>query len=410
MPRWLPSWIARSLRPLRRALGMLRDASYRITFLVVERLTPVRDDVWCFCTWPNYGHTLDNPRGVFEVVRHDAGIQKVVLLRTPLPPTTQEPTSVRFVHAESWRGAYHLARARVVLLGYGMTAITSYSRHLSAPRHLVIRLGHGIILRQVGRFDKSGHPWEAETRHYAATICSSESDCRCQQQAYAPVPRAWLVGQPRNDTILAPDAALPTDFREHLDSFDRRVSGRRVVLYAPTWRLDPKRIHRFSAPEVRALTGVLERHGAVLAIHGHPNADWKALFREIPASPAVISVRDLPEINVLLRRVDVLITDYSSVYLDFVMLDRPIIHFAYDLQEYKAQRGFFYEPEDAFAGTCAQTFEDLLEALDVALTHPEFERERRERVRAQFHSHGPNSGAAVARHVRDLVVEMRARR
>ena len=395
---------------LRHALGKVRDSLFKAAYNAFDRLLPVRDDYWCFVTWPGYGHTLDNPRAVFEEVRTDPGITKIILLRDRLPPTVTEPGAVRFVYAESLAGTYYLARSRVVLLGYALTSSATYAKLLRAPRHLIIHLGHGIPLKRVGRLVASEKFWLEETVHYAALPCSSETDRAIQLDAFAPTPRGWLTGLPRNDTILKPDAALPADFRGHLASLDARLAGRRLVLYAPTWRNDSRTLYLFSKKEVDAFTSMLRRHEAVLGIHGHPNSDWRRLFKEIPDSPVVMSVRDLPEINVILRRVDVLITDYSSVYVDFLLLNRPIIHFAYDLERYQAERGFFYTPEEAFGGPCARTFDELLHAVDQALTDPNVGRQKRDEARRLFHTHGPDSAANVASKIRDLVVESRGQR
>ena len=87
-----------------------------MVFQLFDRLLRVRDDYWCFCTWDRHPHTLDNPRAVFEEVKDDPSIRKIVLQKVPGERTAGR--NVRFVAAESVAGAYYLARSRMVLTGY----------------------------------------------------------------------------------------------------------------------------------------------------------------------------------------------------------------------------------------------------------------------------------------------------
>ena len=391
-------------RSLRRVAARLRDAALAVAFRIFDRLLPVKDDYWCFCTWSGYGHTLDNPRAVFEAMRDMPHITRVILLRSEIEAATAEPDNVRFVFCESLRGAYYLARSRVVFLGYSMPAIASYARWLTAPRHKIIFLGHGVTgLKKVGHFDGGDRDWTEETRHFAATICSSTEEGELLSKAFAPVPTCWNTGLPRNDIILSESDALPVDYRAFRASFDDRVGNRRVVLYAPTWRLGFSAPYVFDKEEVRSLTSLLTHHDAVLAIHGHPNADWKKLFRQMPSSDRILSVRDIPDINIILPRADVLITDYSSVFLDFLLLDRPIIHFAYDLELHRSHDRFFGDPESIFAGTCAQTFSQLMNALNEALSAGDREQRLRASVRDRFHQHRSHCARQVVSHVEQLL-------
>ena len=67
-------------------------------------------------------------------------------------------------------------------------------------------------------------------------------------------------------------------------------------------------------------------------------------------------------------------------------------------------------PEEAFSGPCARTFDDLLHAVDQALTDPDVGRQKRDEARRLFHTHGPDSAANVASKIRDLAVQFRGRR
>ncbi|CAN5540569.1 N/A [soil metagenome] len=378
-----------------------------LVFRICERVLPARSDHWCFCTWPGaYPHTLDNPRAVFEEVKDDASIVKIILVRRPLDecnPSMLEGTRVLLVHAETLRAVYYLAVSRVVLLGYGIGGMTSYSRFLTT-KHSIVQLWHGIPLKRIGKLFPGEPWWDAETRKYAATVCSSARDGAIMAQAFAPIPpdRVWQTGLPRHDLITRQEAALPTDYREQLVVLRARLAGRRLVLYAPTWRERGAGMYEFTPEEQGLLSTVLAAEGAVLGIRGHSNVRSKLPDDDQPAADRIIYLNDFPDVNVVLRLTDVLITDYSSLYIDFLPLRRPILHFTYDIDTYVTERGFLYALDDALASVPFRTFPDLLARLTDALQKQDIDPTRHAQAMRLFHDHGDRPALDVAKRIRQL--------
>ena len=138
--------------------------------------------------------------------------------------------------------------------------------------------------------------------------------------------------------------------------------GRRVVLYAPTFR--GERITLARDPnelDLAALHGVL---GAdhVLLLRSHPFVRSRAA-----ADPAlgsfVIDVSDWPDINELMLVSDVLVTDYSSAMYEFALLGRPMAFFTPDAAEYLEERGFYLDFPADLPGPAFTRSEDLAEYL-----------------------------------------------
>ncbi|HEX6925882.1 MAG TPA: CDP-glycerol glycerophosphotransferase family protein [Longimicrobiaceae bacterium] len=381
----------------RKALAHARARAIRAAFDLFSLVTPVRSDFWCFCTWEGYAHTLDNPRALFEEVKNDSRIRKIILQKSKSPPSTVEGTRVTFVAAESLYGAYLLARSKVLVTGYALRGVSSYSSRIRPGRHDLIQLWHGIPLKRIGRLFPHETWWEKETPHYSAIVCSSERDREIMAQAFAPIPmdRVWLTGLPRNSLILKEESALPADYRSALAHLDSLLDGRRLVIYAPTWRERPESLYSFSEEEQDVLACLLRRHNAVLGVRGHANVRHRSVYRDMRESEAIISLNEFADVNVILRRGHVLVTDYSSIYIDFLLLDRPIIHFAYDLEAYVRERGFLYDLDDAFGGACCTTFDHLLTELERALVDSDHCRERRLKARRLFHTHSTDAAAAV---------------
>ena len=134
--------------------------------------------------------------------------------------------------------------------------------------------------------------------------------------------------------------------------------GRRVILYAPTFR--GERITVARDPTDLDLGTLFRALGD----------DHVVLFRSHPfvgARPAghpalagfVIDVSDHPELNDLMLVSDVLVTDYSSAIFEFALLGRPIVLFAPDLAAYEAERGFYFDYRSSVPGPILASSEDL---------------------------------------------------
>lgn len=369
-------------------------------------MLPADDRVWVFCSWERHYHTLDNPRAVLEAVADDPSVTAVVLQKARSPSGEDRDTPrLRFVRAESLRGAWYLARARVVVLAFGLRGLSSYAAGISR-KHLVVQLWHGIPLRRIGRLFSRETWWAAETPKYAAMVASSERERGNLAEAFAPVPaeQIWVTGLPRNDFFLGDESALPPDYRAHLAELRRQLAGRRLVLYAPTWRDNEADHYRFSPEERQRFAEVLRRHHAVLGVRGHSNVRHLSTYTAGSDVAEIVSMNQYPDVNVVLRETAVLVTDYSSIYLDFVQTGRPVLHFTYDFDDYLSKRiGFFYELDEAFAGPPLLTFDQLLPRLEEALGSGVTDLGRYQRVHDLFHQHPGGSGASVARRIKGLL-------
>jgi CDP-glycerol glycerophosphotransferase (TagB/SpsB family) len=295
----------------------------------------------------------------------------------------------RAVQATGPRALLVGTRARAVLVSHSRrdVGLLGYSR-----LRRFIQLTHGVGPKTMG-YAKRGADvavLDRETSTYAHVVCSSDLEATFWERGYrVPLADIWPTGVPRNDLLVEP--ADPRLAERH------PVLRGRTVLYAPTFRDWALLEDYLPIPRMdpAALLALLERHDATLLIRPHYyEADAARATIDRVASPRVQSADDsiFGDTNELLKHVDVLITDYSSIYMDFLLLDRPVIFNPVDLQEYEAQRGFFFCYGDHTPGPKTVTEADFLAALDVELRGADPYREDRARTRALFHAH-PSGGA-----------------
>ena len=203
-------------------------------FIMLEHLLAKKDNYWCFCAWGRHFHTLDNPRAVFERVKNDADIRKIVLVKNDPRQNDLEGKNVVFVDADSLLGAFYVARSKVILLAYSLSCLSQYSRHITT-RHAIIQLWHGIPLKKIGKLFPGEKFWEKETFKYSATISSSKKDREVMAAAFSPIKpeTVWLTGLPRNEIIMMSEQKLPPDYKAHLAQLRDSIGDRRFILYAP---------------------------------------------------------------------------------------------------------------------------------------------------------------------------------
>lgn len=346
---------------------------------------------------------MDNPRAIFEEVKHDASIVKIILQKPSHKRSNIliEGKNVVVVNVESLRGAYYLASSKLILTGYGLAGLCSYAS-LITTRHKIAQLWHGIPLKRIGKLFPGERYWDAETIKYSATVCSSEQDQTIMAAAFAPLSKenVWLCGLPRNDLFLKPETQLPGDYLEQLNALRHRLAGRRLVLYAPTWREGENGIYAFSTEQLQQLDNVLQQHNAALGIRAHANRRLQNAYLE--GSNAIFFANDFPDVNVLLRITDVLVTDYSSIYIDFLLTGRPILHFTYDIDSYVKERGFLYDLDQAVASTWFVSFDDLITKLDQALGNKSFDAQQYTQSKNLFHTHAEHSARATTERLRAM--------
>lgn len=168
-------------------------------------------------------------------------------------------------------------------------------------------------------------------------------------------------GYPRNDALSASSEMLTGNLKRQLGIPD----GKKIMLYAPTWRDNEfyeKGKYRFEfqfdldrwKEEFGDDWVLLSRMHYLVA----ENFDFSACEGTVYDASAYPDIRDLYLIS------DLMITDYSSVFFDFAVLNRPIVFFMYDLEQYRDQlRGFYIDIEKEAPGPIAETEDELFDAI-----------------------------------------------
>lgn len=359
------------------ALNTARDAEFnpiKPDLLSPEQMAdrdldePKRDDWWVFPVCAYDGNLSGNDRAVFEAVRHDPSIRKIVLTRAK--PFNLDGANVDVYPLMSREAQEVLLRSRVIFIKHSPSINVVFP--LSSERRLFIGLWHGIPFKRIGTasLDTQARLDQLMEEHskFSCVISSSPTDQLAMLAGFQPLSpdKIWVTGLPRNDFVMRDFDALPPDMQREETALQEQLNGKKLVLFCPTFRNDPQRPgYQFSPEELAELGRWLSANHAILGIrehmadHGQTYSDQMQgdHFLPLPAS-------QFANVEVLYRVSDCLLTDYSSCFFDYMLTGKPAISFAYDLERYRDnERGTFYDLEAVFPGPVCRDFRQLLAAL-----------------------------------------------
>ena len=355
---------------LAKLLGAALARLYLLPVYFLSGFVPRRPNLWVFGSWGGQ-RFADNSAALFihcherldddaELVwiSHRPSIVREVRARGYAAHWWWSPSSIACcaragVHLFDCFGKdsnYWLSRGALLVNLWSGVPLKSFERDIDNPASRYYRLFHGpwyerVVLSML-------MPWHV-TRPDLIIATSAETaaiTARAFDVARDDVP---TTGLPRNDRLLSPEPAY--ELPPEVAALTR--AGRRLIFYLPTFRDSGDNFIDF---DWRRLDALLEEKTATLLIKFHPVDDTRL---DIPAQHVVALDRGI-DIYGLLPHAAALISDYSSAIWDFLLLQRPIILFAPDIDAFVANsRSLVFEPEEIGLGPVCRNFDELEQRL-----------------------------------------------
>ncbi|WP_226011280.1 CDP-glycerol glycerophosphotransferase family protein [Halomicrobium salinisoli] len=388
-----------ALRTLAGAAGSF--AAHRAAHLV-----PRDDDLWAFgCRG---GERFEgNAKYLFLQVaeRDDLDVRPVWLSESDETVAALREHEYEAYRTDTTEGLRTLARAGRVFTTGGFTGLPLWPTGGAE----VVQLWHGVPLKRISadgpQFERAS-PFERLSRRYVyqqfdRVAVTGRRFVDVFRSAFEiDADRVSVTGYPRNDALFREVPGFDVGQDRALHDAVAALDGP-VFAYLPTYREDGTA--PADAVDFAALDGFLADRDAHLLVKFHPFED-----RDVDAA-ALDRVRVLPpdfDVYPALRHVDALVTDYSSVFFDYLLLDRPVIFYAYDRDAYEAESGLYFDYEAATPGPIADDFDELLAALDDCAAGIDGHADARETVRnAVFDDVDGRSAARVVDLVTDDALE-----
>ena len=209
-------------------------------------------------------------------------------------------------------------------------------------------------------------------RNLTDVIVTSKNVKQIYAQAFGvPVQKVKAYGSPRIDLFFSLSERQKGELKEKFLELYPSCRGKKIVLYAPTFRDDKSSNDAlFSNFPFEKWRDELSGEYALL-VRAHPQVGGS-----IPPQDGFINVSDYPSVSELTVVCDILVTDYSSICMDFAVQNKPTLFYAFDLEYYcDDERGFYYDYESYVPGKTVFTGEELIKAV----RGEDFEPERREK-------------------------------
>ena len=168
-------------------------------------------------------------------------------------------------------------------------------------------------------------------------------------------------GYPRNDFLYNFKTEDVIKVKEKLNI----PSGKKVILYAPTWRDNQHNSNMGYTYKTEVNFDLLKeklQNDYIILFRAHYLVANSFDFEKYKGF--IYDVSRVDDINDLYIISDMLITDYSSVFFDYANLKRPIVFYMYDFEEYRDElRGFYIDIKE-LPGKITKTETELIEAID----------------------------------------------
>jgi CDP-glycerol glycerophosphotransferase (TagB/SpsB family) len=244
----------------------------------------------------------------------------------------------------------------------------------------------------------------ANHRNYSAAIVSSPEIIPFYSEAFGiPQSRIKPVGVPRTDIFFQP--SYRRQVRERLWKKYPVCRGRKVVLFAPTFRGSGNKTAYYPREffPVEEIIQVLPEDTVLLVRH-HPFVRPESV-RDFPGAERVLDVSREESGNDFLMLADLLVTDYSSIIFEGVLLHLPILFYVFDLENYLESRDLYFDFSSFAPGEIVRNLEQLKNILPQAVTEEFWEGRQQDTERFRQFFLGSLDGKSTERTM-NLIEEM----
>jgi CDP-glycerol glycerophosphotransferase (TagB/SpsB family) len=287
-----------------------------------------------------------------------------------------------FVKRYSLKGFFIFLKAKFAVISHGHGDFGLYMKN----QKFIIQVWHGTPIKKIGNYDHNKNL--KSLTYYDLFIVGSQSEKHYMSSAFMLEEERFLVsGLPRNDSLLSFKKSECTNM------FLNTLKNKKVILYAPTFRdYGETKFFPFDDFNLDELINNLLDLNIVLLVRPHPNDKnninyLNKLSQKSSKTILLANNTVIEDINNLLPYVDIIVTDYSSIYIDLLLKDIPPIFIPYDLKQYEKERGLAYDYSLVTPGPKVFTQKSFLSAIDDARNGAINYKKERLFVKKMFHQY-----------------------
>lgn len=327
---------------------------------LISFVIPVSNKLLVFTSYPDY---TDNSYAVYNYVRK-ALPEKYKCAWLTLDKNIKVQ-GVDMLYRFSLKGLWYYYRAKYIFCTHGVNAA------LKLHQKKIVNLWHGMPLKTIGSLDPSSGGYNPTPADYLIATSPFFQDIMARAFNNKEIKDVPIVGQPRNDLLFE-----ETKFFEEYHIEKHKYA--QVGIWLPTYRssiigdvrVDGKykegAISFLTEKDLNDLNTSLVKNKTLLLVKLHPMDILQKYDFKHYSNILILKQKDFRgQLYPLLGNCDFLLTDYSSVWLDYEILNKPIGFVMNDIDEYKNTRGLVIDNlEESLPGPILNSLEQLNKFID----------------------------------------------
>ncbi|MDR1397706.1 MAG: CDP-glycerol glycerophosphotransferase family protein [Desulfarculales bacterium] len=340
----------------------------------------IEPDLFLFISRPDFS---DNSHALWKYINQNTAYKTAWLIKNRAACELLKERNIACELFDSAAGVALAQKARYVISNIYFWGLHKY------PGQIYINLWHGSGIKAHYFYDRNND----NQPYYEAKRDSELTDLYLVQGVLDKFILAALLncdarkmlvtGQPRIDNIK--EAAGKDNLECIFENITRKYD--RLILFAPTFRRTTYSVvgkyyqdNILGLPDFNSssFNEIMAKHKAALVVKLHPIEETNFISIDLEGDENIFLLKNLDmlkaglQMNDLINAFDVMISDYSSIAYDFLLLDRPIIYNIPDQEEYAQKQGFVFPHIDFWMpGEKVFNFGGLLDALEDAFKHPQ---------------------------------------
>lgn len=360
-------------------IKFILKAPIRYSLYFISGLIPRNKNIWVF---GSFGVFNDNSRYLYQYVvdNPQLGIRAIWISRKKQSVIEASKVGESY-RKNSLKGLYFSLIAKV----YIFSAYVSDINFFTSRNAVKVNLWHGIPLKKI-EFDITTKPL-VDVFQKASLFEKIKNPAVRIKYDFILSPSQYVADYSFKSAFRVTDeniivAEYPrVSYLKTCKPLDEYQQYSKVFLYVPTWRDDGRNFLEQAQFDFEQLNVLMKEYNAIFIMKFHVATKIDvdlSLYGNLKLLP-----NNIDPIR-LMKTADCLITDYSSIYLDYLVLDRPIIHFCFDLDDYIKNREMYFEYNDSLAGSKVSNYYELYYELSNILDGGDSSEIYRQRLKGKF--------------------------
>lgn len=353
---------------------------YILTYplFLLSHYIPKNNNIWVFGSWGGRSYN-DNSKYLFQYVNERNSCKAYWLTKNRILIKKLRAEKLPCHHMYSLKGILLALRAGAAVLS--RTKSEDLPIYLSPRKTKIIQLWHGTPLKKLGR-DSNSYRKESLIKNllrkslfpHAGNQCetfivSSKDVAKIIESAYGNIigkSGIKVTGYPRNDALFR-----EWESKEESESLN--------IIYMPTFRDNSRNAsdlfidHGF---ECELIEKKLKYRNIYIDIKLHPEVNVDSRFIDIINKVDRIRLLECEDIYERLGEYQMLITDYSSIYFDYLVLERPVIFAPFDYEDYLSMRGMYFKYDEVSPGCKAYNWLEVIDCIYKNIDNPELYKQK----------------------------------